>query len=61
MSEQWWYCLKHDAVEDETGCANTDRMGPYASRQEAGRAVQTAAERTKVWDHDPRWNDDVEE
>ncbi len=60
MSSQWWYCLKHSTVEGDEGCANADRMGPYASREEAERAIQSAATRTHEWDHDPRWNDDEE-
>jgi hypothetical protein len=61
MSTRWWYCLKHQTVEGDTGCANVDRMGPYGSRDEAARAMETAAAKTEAWDHDPRWNDDVEE
>ncbi|MDP9418487.1 MAG: hypothetical protein M3P48_11820 [Actinomycetota bacterium] len=60
MSEmqQWWYCLKHNRAEGADGCANVDRMGPYETQEQASRALQTAAERTEAWDHDPRWNDD---
>jgi len=42
----------------EDGCANKDRLGPYATRAEAERALQTAAERNEAWDEDPRWRDD---
>ncbi len=56
--DQWYYCLTHQKVEQGTVCANTERMGPYASREEAERAIQHAAERTEQWDKDPRWNDD---
>jgi hypothetical protein len=55
---QWWYCLKHNTVEPGAGCGNTDRLGPYASSEEAAQALQKAAERTEAWDNDPRWNDD---
>ncbi len=60
MSEdnQWWYCLRHSTVEQGEGCGNTDRLGPYASAEEASRALEKAAERTAEWDNDPRWNDD---
>ena len=61
MAGQWWYCLKHAQVEGADGCADTDRMGPYGSPEEAQRALQTAAERSETWDKDPRWNDDAEE
>ncbi|MFV0253968.1 MAG: hypothetical protein ACK5H2_11640 [Beutenbergiaceae bacterium] len=37
----------------------TDRMGPYASYDEAARALQTAAERNRAWDEaDREWDDD---
>jgi hypothetical protein len=61
MDEQWWYCMKHRTVEGGAGCSNTDRMGPYASRDEAAAAIDNAAQRTQAWETDPRWNDDVEE
>ena len=58
QDNQWWYCLKHNAVEQGGGCGNTERLGPYASSEEASRALQKAAERTEEWDNDPKWNDD---
>ena len=57
-SGQWWFCLKHKAVEQGPGCPNDERMGPYASSEEASGALQRAAERTESWDNDPKWNDD---
>jgi hypothetical protein len=54
----WYYCLIHQRVEHGAGCANTNRLGPYASRKEAERALQTAQERNEAWDNDPRWRDD---
>lgn len=56
--KQWWFCLKHQSVEHGDACANAERLGPYATREEAERALTTAAERTDAWDHDPAWNDD---
>jgi len=58
MSGQYFWCLKHSRVEDETGCRAADRLGPYTSAAEAERALQTAAEKTEAWENDPRWNDD---
>ncbi len=55
---QWYYCLNHQTVEQGQGCAGTERMGPYASREEAQNALATAADRTESWDNDPTWNDD---
>ncbi len=58
MSGTYWYCLSHRAVENEPLCRGSERMGPYATRAEAERPVETAAERTEAWDEDPRWKDD---
>jgi hypothetical protein len=57
-SGQWWYCLKHNAVESGAGCGNTDRMGPYGSAEDASHALERAAQRTAEWEHDPNWNDE---
>lgn len=56
----WYYCLKHKAVEGKDGCRAKDRLGPYDTREEAEQALAIAAERTKEWDEDPKWNDDVD-
>jgi len=56
--DKWYYCLKHQTVEQGQGCAGTERLGPYATREEAEKAIGTAAERTEEWDNDPRWKDD---
>ena len=60
MSE-FWYCLKHHAVEGTDGCKNADRLGPYPSEAEATRALEKVQERNEEWDNDPAWNDDVED
>ena len=57
----WWWCLEHSRVEAPEGCANIVRLGPYATREEASRALELARERTESWDHDPAWNDDPDE
>ncbi len=58
MSE-FWYCLKHKRVEPRDGCRNSDRLGPYGSEAEAGRALDKVEERNEEWDNDPAWNDDA--
>ncbi|MET7286622.1 hypothetical protein [Streptomyces sp. NPDC005573] len=57
-SGDWFYCLKHHTVEKGPECRAADRLGPYASREDASRAVETAHEHSEQWDTDPRWNDD---
>jgi hypothetical protein len=59
MAEQYWFCLKHQAVEGADGCRSADRLGPYDTAQEAGRALDKVAERNETWDNDPAWNDDA--
>ena len=54
----WWYCLVHGQVEVETGCALTDRLGPYASKEEAEQALATARQRTAEQDARDRADDD---
>ena len=36
----WYYCLVHQKVEPQDGCANAERLGPYATEQEAEHALQ---------------------
>ena len=56
---QWWYDLKtKSVVSDDNKTKVTDRLGPYASREEAERALQKVDERNRSFDNDPRWNDD---
>ena len=41
----WFWCMKHQAVEPKEGCAERHRLGPYDTREEAARAVESVAER----------------
>ncbi|MHB1593122.1 MAG: hypothetical protein ACYCO9_11155 [Streptosporangiaceae bacterium] len=49
-AEHWWYCLKHHAVEPDAGCPGKDRLGPYPTREEAARALETVHRRNEEWD-----------
>ena len=53
----WWYCLNH-GVEEGVGCAATDRLGPYASEQEATQALDKARQRTADEDARDRADDE---
>ncbi|GAA1726866.1 hypothetical protein [Streptomyces yatensis] len=55
---EWYYCIRHQKVEEGPECRAADRLGPYASREEAARAMETARERNEEWQNDPRWRDD---
>lgn len=56
----YFFCLKHHAVEGEDGCRAKDRLGPYETEAEAGRALDKVEERNEGWENDPRWNDDTD-
>ncbi len=53
----YWYNISTREVQtDETRSQSDDVMGPYATEDEARRALQTAAARTKSWDaEDAEW------
>lgn len=59
---QWYYCLTHHAVEPFDGCKSEDRLGPYATQEDAAHALEKVRERNKEWDEeDSRFEDDAED
>ncbi len=48
--DQWYWCLKHSTVEPPDGCANTHRMGPYESPEEARNWRRRVEARNEAWD-----------
>jgi hypothetical protein len=49
----FWFCVKHHRVEQgEDVCPPIDRLGPYPTREEAERALDTAEQRNRDWDQD---------
>ena len=61
MADEYWFCLKHHTVEGAEGCKAADRLGPYPTAEDAGRALEKVAQRNEAWESDPDWNDDVPE
>jgi hypothetical protein len=61
MADEYWFCLKHHTVEGPEGCKAADRLGPYPTAEDAGRALDKVAQRNEAWESDPDWNDDVPE
>jgi len=59
LDEEWFYCLDHATVEPRDGCRVTVRLGPFATREEAARALENVERRNDEWDNDPDWNDDI--
>jgi hypothetical protein len=58
MPNEWYFCLTHHAVETKDGCRVVERLGPYGTRKEAERALDTVTRRNVAWDNDPDWADD---
>jgi hypothetical protein len=49
--KHFWYSLTRNTVEDDDGpTRGKDRLGPYATREEASRALELAQERNREWD-----------
>ena len=57
----WYWCLVHHAVEPYDGCRKEDRLGPYATREEAAAALDKVHARNELWETDPAFNDDEDE
>ena len=59
--EQWYWCLEHHRVEPREGCRGADRLGPYATRAEAERALDKVEQRNEDWEaEDARWRGDAD-
>ena len=50
QQQRWYFCVKHQTVEPEDGCPAKDRLGPYATREEAVHAMDKVHERNEEWD-----------
>lgn len=48
--KNWWFCLKHMAVEHGAGCPDKDRLGPYPTSDAAAHALETVQRRNAEWD-----------
>ena len=49
---EWYWCLKHHAVEPYEGCKAEDRLGTYSTRDEAEGALDTVQRRNEEWDRE---------
>ncbi len=54
----YWYRVSDGVVEHGPQSPGTQLMGPYATREEAERALQSAAARTSAWDEEDAREDD---
>lgn len=49
---EWYWCLTHNTVEPYEGCKSEDRLGPYATIEEAQNALATVQKRNEQWDRE---------
>ncbi len=56
---EWYWCLRHHAVEPFEGCRAEDRLGPYPTRDEAAHALQKVQERNEKWDREDEEYEDA--
>ena len=58
----FWWCVTHGRVEgspnDDDGCANLDRLGPYATKEQAAAALESTRARTAAQDARDEAEDD---
>lgn len=47
--ETYWYNTRTGEVEDGPQSLSKDRIGPFASREEASRAPEVVEERAREW------------
>jgi hypothetical protein len=53
----YWSLNDGRVVTDEDGVKAADRLGPYSTREEAARALETIAARNEAWDAQDREDD----
>lgn len=66
MAKEYWFNTSTGEVEEGKASGWMDRMGPYASAEEARNAYAIAAERNEAADEDQEawedaWDDDGED
>ena len=59
----WYWCLRHERPEREgEQCEADDRLGPYASREDAVNWRERVEQRNEQWEEeDERWSGGGEE
>ncbi len=63
MAGEWYWCLDHERAEPaDEACAPAQRLGPYASKEEAIHWQDRVEARNEAWDEeDRRWEGDTED
>lgn len=53
---QWFWCMRHQCVEEGAGCRGADRLGPYPSADAAAHWRDRVEQRNEAWQaEDDRW------
>jgi hypothetical protein len=50
--EEWWFNLRTQQVEQGPGGPNSERLGPYATQQEAQGVLERMHTRNDAFDKD---------
>jgi hypothetical protein len=59
LAGEFWWCMKHSRVEKYQDTDSANRIGPFASYEEAEHALQTIHDRESAYDKaDSQWDDD---
>ena len=56
-AETYWYNTRTGEVEDGPQSLSVDRVGPFATREEAANANEIIAERARKWAEEDAQND----
>lgn len=61
-ANQYYWCVSHGRVEtDDNVCAAVNRLGPFASVEQAEHALDRVRQRNESWDaEDARWDGEAE-
>jgi hypothetical protein len=49
---EWWFNLRTQQVEEGQGDPNSERLGPYATREEADGVLARMRERNEAFDRE---------
>lgn len=54
---KWWFNLMTKQVEEGPGAPNSERLGPFDTKEEAELALEKARLRNEEWDaQDANWD-----
>jgi hypothetical protein len=52
LERQFWYNMRTGLVEEGAQSLSLDRVGPFRTREEAGRALEKLRENSERWAED---------